>query len=302
MSSSGKSKYNSVRKLYRAEYVLLHALWRWKVLSHSLARQMAFGEISQKNAYNKIRRLIKEEYIIEREGPKIKFPVLQLSKKGFDHIKYDLGELREQRFKAQSVTHDYLATAFLLSAKVNALGTDVKFFTEQELLCTDFSLFPNWISTSPRHVPDGFMKIKNEEKTLVVALEIELHIKAKYRYAKMAYHFTGSDPKTDVVFWLCDGDHLTNSVFECVRDAAPRNLDIHHFIDLIDFKNFGLDAMVFFGKFAGQKIRDIYPSKSHLIPIQSLSNTWENSFREIFFPTRKSPVVQKSSDSFLVHP
>jgi hypothetical protein len=197
-------------------------------------------------------------------------------------------------------THDYLATAFLLSGKTKTPEVDIDFFTEQELLCTDFSLFPDWISTSPRHVPDGYMKIQSEEKSLIVALEVELHIKAKYRYAKMAYHFTGSDPKTDVVFWLCDGDHLTNSIFECVRDAAPKNLNIHHFVDLNDFKNFGLDAMVFFGKFAGKTIRDIYPSKSHLTPIESLSNTWENSNREIFFPTRKSPVVQKSSDSFLV--
>ena len=230
MSSSRKFKYNRVRKLYQAEYVLLRALWRWKVLSHTLARQMAFGEISQKNAYNKIRRLIKEEYIIERKGPGIKLPVLQLSQKGFDHIKYDLGELREQRFKAQSVTHDYLATAFLQSAKTKMPELEIDFFTEQELLCTDFSLFPDWISTSARHVPDGYMKIQGEGKPLVVALEVELHLKEKHRYAKMAYHFTDKDPKTDVVFWLCDGDYLTNVVFECVRYTAPKNLDIHHFI------------------------------------------------------------------------
>ena len=81
-------------------------------MSYPLAKAIAFEKNSYGNFYSKIRRLLREGHIVERGGVGLKTSVIQLAKKGFDYIRYDLGELRENRFVAQSVTHDYWATAF----------------------------------------------------------------------------------------------------------------------------------------------------------------------------------------------
>jgi hypothetical protein len=282
------------RKLTTTESVLFRRLWRWKVLSYPLAKSLVFKEIKYGTFYKKIRRLLDEGYILEWRGSAFPFDLLHLSKKGFDALKYDLGELREERFAPQSVVHDYWATAIQLGEFVHKIPDEIKFFTEQQLQCTDDCHLPQWVPKSRNHVPDGLTKIKYGEQSRVVAFEVELNLKAFIRYDKAAYYFDAGLSNFDVVIWLCANDWIINKITARLKSLRLRNHDVHQFILTSDFQANGWDAKITKGSLTGQTLSEIYMAKSWIEAGSTLDQPWITRSAEIYFPKLKSPNGIKS--------
>jgi hypothetical protein len=282
------------RKIPSPEARLLKSLWRWKVLSYMAAKKFCFNSISHWSFYQKVRRLIAEGYVIERTGVDLEVSVLQLSKKGFEYLKYDLGYLRQHRYAAQSVTHDYWVTAFQLGEFFINPSSDVEFLTEQELHCTDDSLLPEWVPKSREHFPDGFTRIKNANSDSVFAFEVDLNLKPELRYIKSGYYFDGIDCKTDVVFWLCDGVRLMERIFEFLNLAKLRRPEIFHFVLLDDFKKFGWRAVTRSGREKNKTIREIYFQRSPQGLAKELPSATQAELMEILLSKKKSPWVSKA--------
>lgn len=257
-------------------------------MSYPLAKEIAFDEISYGNFYDKVRRLIGERYIIERDGPGLTCVVLQLSKKGFEFLKSELGELRENRFAAQSVTHDYWATVVQLGDFVFGVPKEVKFFTEQQLQCADDSLLPEWVPKSRSHVPDGMTYVERANSKKVVAFEIELNLKPLLRYDKAGYYFDAGFSKFDVVLWVCANKWILNEIKNRLSGLKLRNLDIHQFVLASDVRLNGWDAQIANGTFAGTSIREIFDCNPSVKPQESLRKASGTAMSEIFFPVAKS--------------
>ena len=214
---------------------------------------------------------------------------LQLGKKGFEFLKTVLGELRENRYAAQSVTHDYWAMAFQVGEFLHVESSNVDFFTEQEIQCKDDSLFPDWVFRSREHIPDGMTLIKNGKERSVIAIEVDLTIKPLLRYDKAMYYFDAYDSKTDIVFWLVDGVNVMNGIYDRLVAGKIRKFDIHHFVLLSDFKKLGWNAIARTGQFTQKSVHDIYVAKGWQTPPTGLSNEWQTQFQELFISSRKSP-------------
>jgi hypothetical protein len=262
-------------------------------LSYPIAKKLCFSEISQWNFYEKIRRLLHEGYLIERYGTNLEIDTLQLTKKGFEYIMYDLGVLKQNRFAAQSVTHDYWAMAFQLGEFAINPCPNVELFTEQELQCTDDSILPDWVPKSRDHFPDGFTRIKNENAESVFALEVELNLKPSLRYTKAAYYFDGLDSRTDVVFWLCDGEWLMERIFKDLSALRLRRMEVHHFLLLEDFLEIGWNAKLRSGREINKSVREVYSSRIPQTFTKEVPKSSQNGLGELFFTDKKSPGVSK---------
>lgn len=259
------------------------------MLSYPLAKIIAFEKNSYGNFYSKVRRLLREGYIVERGGIELKCPVIQLAKKGYEYIQFDLGELREKRFVAQSVTHDYWATVFQIGEFILGLPDNVKFFTEQEIQCTDDTLLPEWVPKSRSHIPDGLTLVTDGENRAVFAIEIDLNLKPLLRYDKAGYYFDAGLSKVDVVLWLCATKWIASEIESRLSGLKLRNPGIHQFLQTADYAKLGWDAAVESGSLKGRTIREIYLSKGYKTPLETPSNTYRTVMPKIFFPNGKSP-------------
>ncbi len=278
-----------MRRLIKEETDLFKSLWRWKLLTYPLAKKIAFEAICYGHFYSKIRRLLREGYIIERHDTDLKCTVLQLAKKGFEVLRYDLGELRENRFAAQSVAHDYWATAFQIGEFIQAPSSDVRFFTEQEIQCTDDSLLPEWVPKSRTHIPDGLTRLKCGGQKSVVAIEVELNLKPPLRYDKAGYYFDAGLSKIDVVLWLCGHRWIARKIESRLSGLKLRNREIHQFALTSEYRSLGWDCKIVSGNLSGKTLREIYIVKGHKTPLEQSSNNALTLMQKIFFPKGQSP-------------
>lgn len=236
---------------------------------------------------------MREGYIADRGVNGTGVTVVQLTKKGFDQIKHDLGELKELRFNPQSVTHDYWATAFQIGPFVHDKNGSINFVTEQEIQTSHESLLPPWIPKSREHIPDGFTFIKDASNGKKFAIEVDINLKPGLRYDKAAYYFDVEESQIDVVFWLCGSFSIAESIFERLLKAKLQRLKIHHFFLTDDYLNHGWNAVARSGHFKDKTLREIYLSNGYQTPIKELSRPWSGKDRQIFFAKEKSPLIKK---------
>lgn len=237
--------------------------------------------------------MLREGYITEREAPGLNVAVLQLSKKGFDVIKFDLGEVREKRFSPQSVAHDYVSAAFQLGDFIHG-EYKPEFLTEQEHQCMDDSLLPPWVPKARDHIPDGFTRLQVSGRAdLVVAIEVELNLKPWLRYDKAAHYFDMSPVKIDVVFWLCDGMKIAQDIYKRLLSLKLKAIDIHAIVLLDDFRMMGWQAPIRSGQHKGKSVREIYGTKAVQKPCKTDTKAVQNESSEIFFPVKKTAFLSK---------
>lgn len=237
--------------------------------------------------------MFREAYLVEREVQGFDVPVFQLSKKGFDVIKFDLGELREKRFAPQSVAHDYVSAAFQLGDFIHG-NHSAELLTEQEHQCTDDSLLPAWVPKSREHIPDGFTRLGLPGGgEVVVAIEVELNLKPWIRYDKAAHYFDMSPTKIDVVFWLCNGMKLAQEIYKRLLGLNLRKIEIHSIVLLDDFRSQGWQAPIRSGQFKGKTVREVYGTKSAQKPYKTHTKAVQNGNSEIFFPVKKTAFLSQ---------
>jgi hypothetical protein len=254
---------------------------------------MCFPNISYGNFYNKLRRLIIEGCIVEKKLDDLSFDVIHLTKKGFDLIKYDLGELKEQRFNPQSVTHDYWASVFQLGYFVGRSNITVTQVTEQEIQSKDPGILPPWVPITRDHVPDGLFEVGSGESSQRFGIEVELNLKPPIRYDKAAYYFDLIESKIDVVFWLCGNLSIMKWIFQRQQKAKLFRPEIHHFLLTDDFKINGWNAKARAGQFRGKTIQEIYLLRSYVGAMKDLLRSYEDKDSEILFPKTKSSWKQR---------
>ncbi len=261
-------------------------------MSHHLAHVMAFSDVGPWQAYRRIARLIAEGYISEHVVSGLGVKALQLTKKGFSLIRYDLGDLKELRFNPQSVTHDYWATAFQLGPFVPDLSDNVNFVTEQEVQAFDSGVLPPWLPQSREHIPDGFISLGGDNGQTHIALEVELNLKPPHRYDKVAYYFDVIDSPIELVFWLCGNFSLAETIFQRLVRAKLRNLGVHHFFILDEYRQLGWQAPARTGQFKNKTIQEILTAKQWQNAVKMMSKQWQKERAPIFFQTTKSPQNQ----------
>ena len=249
---------------------------------------MAFPKNSYANFYNKVRRLLREGYIAEVDGAGLNGILLQLTKKGFNFLKSDLNQLREERFAPQSVNHDYWATAVQLGDLIFGIPSGIKFFTEQEFHCTDDSNLPEWVPKSRSHVPDGFTSVQGSGGSRVIAFEVDLNIKEMLRYDKAGFYFDAGLSKFDVVLWVCGNSWILNRIKERLQGLKLRNIDIHQFMLTSDFRKDGWEAKIVHGSLAGQTIREIHLLQPRCKPVVNPLQPPCKRATDIFFPKTKT--------------
>ena len=286
-----RAKRKRRRPLMQTDFLLMKKVWIWKLLSYPLASQMVFPNISKLGSYRKIRRLVKEGYLVEREVSRLGMDVIQLSKKGFDCIKFDMSEMRQLRFAAQSVDHDYITSVFQLGEFVHGVPKGVELLTEQQLQAVDTTLLPSWTPKSYDHIPDGYIHFEAGEIKKTIAIEVELNYKSPIRYLKMGHYFDMNHEKVDVVLWLCDRVALAQFISDQLYRSNLRNFEVHNFVLLSDFRSLGWDAQSRSGSAKGQSIKEIYLANGYQNPVQSLVNPWSEKTKNVFFNFRKSPNI-----------
>lgn len=255
---------------------------------------IAFPNISFWRSYKIALRLVKEGYISEHSVLGTKVRVLQLTKRGFAEIRYELGDLKELRFNPQSVTHDYWATAFQLAPFIHDRKTEVQFITEQEVQAFDGGILPSWIPASRDHIPDGFTWIKEPNFETRIALEIEINLKSPLKYTKTAYYFDGIESPVDMIFWLCGSLGIAKFIFDILLKANLRNIESHHFFLTEDLKRLGWKAPARSGQFKDKSIQEILVARCWQGSGKLAARQWQGSTSEIFFPTTKSPWKRKT--------
>jgi hypothetical protein len=284
-----KRIYNRHRRLQKEEFQLLREVWRWKLLNYPVIQNTIFKAISKHNSYSKIRRLLKEGYIEECFGTKLDVTCVKLTKKGFEQIKYDVGYITQDRFKPQSVTHDYWAMAFQRGEFAINPNKNVSFITEQELQARDHGTFLVKVPESKEHIPDGLTVFGDGEKSQMVAVEVELNLKPNLRYVKAAYYFDSPYTNIDTVFWLCDRSWLMEKIFYDMQKLRLGRMDIHHFVLLEDFKELGWNAKARSGRDINKTIREVYAQRSTQLPSETPENSLLGKMQELYFSNKKSP-------------
>ncbi|MFP5458380.1 MAG: hypothetical protein ACLGG7_06580 [Bacteriovoracia bacterium] len=282
------------RPLLDQEVRFLCTLWKWKILSYQLSHVLGFHELSFWRSYKIVLRLLREGYISEHSVLGTKVRVLQLTKKGFSQIRYELGDLKELRFNPQSVTHDYWATVFQLGPFAPDLLDNTSFITEQEVQAFESGVLPDWISESRDHIPDGFTWLKGDSEDTRIALEIEVNLKSPLKYTKTAYYFDVFDSPIDMIFWLCGNLSIAKFIFDLLLKAKLHNLDRHHFFLMEDFKKLGWKAPARSGQFKDKTIQEILTARCWQDRDKMAARQWQGFASEIFFPKTKSPWKKKT--------
>ena len=201
--------------------------------------------------------------------------------------------MRQLRFAAQSVDHDYITSAFHLGEFVHGVPKGVELLTEQQLQTVDTTLLPSWTPKSYEHIPDGYIHFEAGEMKKTIAIEVELNYKSPLRYQKMGHYFDMGHEKVDVVLWLCDRVALAQFISDHLFHSKVRNFKVHNFFLLDTFRDRGWDALSLAGSEKGKSIKEIYLANGYQNPTQSPVNPWSEKTKNIFFDLRKSPASSK---------
>jgi len=169
--------------------------------------------------------------------------VWQLTKKGFDMIVSDIGEISEKRYKPHSVSHDAWVLAFHLGEFVHGIPDDVTICTEQQFRSFDKSLLPIWLPKDKSHVPDGFTRTTFGKKPILYGIEMELHAKPIERYDDV-FNYYDDEKKIDEILWVVSSSYIRERMIERLYMIDVRRRDIHNFLLLEDFKTNGWGARI----------------------------------------------------------
>jgi DNA-binding PadR family transcriptional regulator len=232
----GPSFFLTSRAIKMMEYI-----WMWKIASTSSIHEAINRTQSPYSTYKTLERLEKNGFIESRFEFAEKFYVWQLTERGFHSIKNYLGELKEDGFLSENHRHDRLVQAFHLGEWSTYQFPIVQFFTEQEMRRRDVGDYPEWVPQTSEHRPDGYTRIKGQNKLVTLAHEVELSAKNVQKY-EATLRFYRTARIIDRVLWLVGSPLIKETILRaksCIRDDST---NYHLFVDLEDFKSNGWDA------------------------------------------------------------
>ncbi len=235
---------------------ILLFLWKWKVMTTAALAKRFYPDAKPATAYRRLWCLAQAGYIQIRANAQGERFVWMLTKKGFNVIKDQLPELKEEGFLSENVSHDFMVTAAHLGDWLCGAPANVEFFTEQQLRRYHQEHYPAWISKKELHRPDGYWRIKSGQQSTTIALEVELVQKTatSYRDCSIFYsHFSN----VHRVLWIVTSSSIARMVTREMGHSGAPDQSFHNFILLKEFQQNGWQAQVFSGNEKGRTISSL---------------------------------------------
>lgn len=181
----------------------------------------------------------------------------QLTDKGFEYIREELGTLEDSSFRPVSAYHDKIVNAFHLGYWLFAKPKEIEVFTEQEIKSCYIDQYPNWVPSSKSHRPDGYTLIRNATGNKLFAIEVELSLKNLGRY-QVICDFYDEKERIKHVLWLVRDRSMMDRIQKAFASRHIKRTDCHLFFGLDDFKKNSWDAKVMNGQETPQSLAECY--------------------------------------------
>lgn len=228
------------------EVPLLHFLWKWKITTTAALIRKFFPACQGKTAYNRLLTLRHAGLIqVRSDGLGQKF-ACTLDQRGFEAIRENLPQLKEEGYKSEAIGHDLLVTAFHLGNWLCEVPEGVSLFSEQQLRRYHPEFYPAWVPQSEVHRPDGYTRIPAGDKFSTFAIEVELNHKRDANYLKIG-DFYNHFRTISKVLWLVPRESMALGLEEKLRAATRRPTSPHNFTLLEDFKLLGWESRIVVG-------------------------------------------------------
>ena len=220
---------------------ILAFVWRHRLSTFRLLKEMHFSELSHGTAYNRCRRLRDAGYLRTDFLDGTRSTLWCLGERGFRFLETnELPELKVNSYKPQSKAHDLLAFATLLGDWRTERPKTVRIFSEQEIACLHLDELPSSSADSERRIPDGIWLFEDERERKAVALEVELTAKSTDRYQRICLTYSSTHFYTNVV-WVVPRSTLAERILK-VAGASDFARKQHLFIKTKDIEERGWHA------------------------------------------------------------
>jgi hypothetical protein len=195
------------------------------------------------STYKILEKLERSDYIRSQFDVVDRFTVWQLTSKGFQALRARMKPLVEEGYLSENHYHDRLVQAFHLGEWATYNFPQVEFWTEQEMRRHDPADYPDWVPGSKDHRPDGYTRIKHQNKNSVFAVEVELSTKRPALYEKTLDYYKHAR-NIYRVYWLVKNQETRDVILRARTCINEESANYHLFVDLEDYLKNGWDAVV----------------------------------------------------------
>ena len=235
---------------------LLFFLWKWKLGTTKALSVKFFPGVAESTAYRRLWRLEKGGFITSRADKAGRKYVWHLGKRGYDVIRGHLPlHLEEDGYKSEHIGHDLVASAFHLGDWFLELPEGIRIFSEQQIRRFREKDYPEYISRSLHHTPDGYTFIPRGEGGKLIAFEAELNPKSKGEYYGLYNQYGRQD--VNYVFWLAPKLTIAKRIWRYVEAGSHSEHKRHSFITYPQFLTKGWGAEIVCGTNEGLTMRQV---------------------------------------------
>lgn len=264
-------------------------LWRWKMATTTAIAKRFFLSTDVTVTYNRLHQLKSRGYLryqaISQGADGFAWT---LTKRGFEAIQSHLPALMSDTFQSETPAHDFFVSAVHLGEWLKHAPPDVEFATEQELRSV---VAPSWVPRNEMHRPDGYWRVPYKGRKVAIALEVELTLKRKDRYALTAT-FYRDEPSIERVVWIVRTQGMAKSISTALHRQAPENSPRHNFIIEHDIRTLGWGALIRCGRETGATLAALLGCPME----KGMDRPW-TSMTQALLDTRKLPGRPRASVS-----
>jgi hypothetical protein len=222
---------------------ILNYIWLWKIASTASIHESVSRPGSPYATYKVLDKLEKNHFVDCQFDYREQFHVWQLTEQGFEAMKPELGDLKEDGFLSENHRHDRLVQAFQIGEWATLQLQKAYCFTEQQMRRMSPDDYPDWVPRSFEHRADGYSKIVGATRPWVFAYEVELTPKYSQKYeGVLRFYMTAS--KIDQVLWLIGGPEIKDQILKAKATIRDDTSNYHVFVDKNDFVKNGWDAAI----------------------------------------------------------
>lgn len=299
-----KIKNKDFTTITERDYEVVKFLWKWKVSTTAALTLKFFPNTAPHTAYNRLLELEKRKVILGRADLSGKYFVWTLTADGNARCKNSDIHLKDDGYRSEYPAHDLLVAAahngdWLLSKPEN-----IEIFTEQQIRRYASDAYPSWVPTLDIHRPDGYWRIHHGDSARTIALEVELHHKAKSDYRRVALfynHFTSIRRVLWIIPQASTARHLAKELENKDDEWNP-----HIFTTVAEFEEHGWAAPILVGHDTGSTIAEVLGAKTTKptgslrgFPHESAVNRSELNLVEAMLNVSKSPHKSMTQKFFM---
>ena len=231
---------DTANRVRTRDHDILRFFWRWKVATVSMVSIHFYGTNATRQGYDRVNALIHMGFVrFQYHAVSERFYVT-LTKNGFNELKFEFEHLKEFGYKSEHPNHDLILGAihYGLYNLDREFFTDV--YTEQELRRNEFEFYPAPIPKDGRHRPDGYLITDPKNENPLIAIELELSYKSKYKYASTRNFYL--DHQFIKCIWVVESQALAERIFTSIDAGALESRERHKFYLLKDLLRNGWSA------------------------------------------------------------